>query len=442
MKRLLLLGLIPVALTAAAQTMDHSSMPGMVMPGDPPKTAKKTAKRPPPVADKGNAGPTKPSSKAMGATQMDHSSMPGMAMPGMTMPAPKSRSQDHSSMPGMNMPAAKAPSQDHSSMPGMAMPGMTMPAPKSRSQDHSSMPGMSMPAAKAPSQDHSSMPGMNMPGMTMPASQSGSQDHSPMPGMNMPGHDLASMSQVEIPHGPPPPPPGDHAADHFFSPISMMDARAKLQSEHGGAVTSKVMVNLAEYQVRNGADGYRWDGQAWYGGDLNRFVLTSEGEGTRGEGVETAELQALYSRAVGVYTDAQFGLRQDFEPHSRTYVTAGFQSLLPYWFDVTGALFLSTKGELLGRFEGTYDFLLTNTLILQPRAELNFAAQDTAVTRTGSGLSNAELGLRLRYEITREFAPYIGLSWDRQFGQTANYSRAAGKGVEAKSIVIGIRTFF
>jgi copper resistance protein B len=398
MKRLLLLGLIPVALTAAAQTMDHSSMPGMVMPGDPPKTAKKTAKRPPPVADKGNAGTTKPSSKAMGATQMDHSSMPGMAMPGMTMPAPKSRSQDHSSMPSMNMPAAKAPSQDHSSMPGM----------------------------------------------TMPASQSGSQDHSPMPGMNMnmPAHDMASMGQVEIPHGPPPPPPGDHAADHFFSPISMADARAELQSEHGGAVVSKVMVNLAEYQVRNGADGYRWEGQAWYGGDLNRFVLTSEGEGTRGEGVETAELQALYSRAVGVYTDAQFGLRQDFEPHSRTYVTAGFQSLLPYWFDVTGALFLSTKGELLGRFEGTYDFLLTNTLILQPRAELNFAAQDTAVTRTGSGLSNAELGLRLRYEITREFAPYIGLSWDRQFGQTANYSRAAGKGVEAKSIVIGIRTFF
>jgi copper resistance protein B len=137
----------------------------------------------------------------------------------------------------------------------------------------------------------------------------------------------------------------------------------------------------------------------------------------------------------------QFGLRQDFEPHNRTYATAGFQSLLPYWFDVEGALFLSNKGELLGRLEGTYDLLLTNTLILQPRAELNFAAQNTAVTRTGSGLSNAELGLRLRYEITREFAPYIGVSWDRQVGQTANYSRALGKNIEAKSIVIGIRTF-
>ena len=222
----------------------------------------------------------------------------------------------------------------------------------------------------------------------------------------------------------------------------MADARAQLQHEHGGETVSIVMANLAEYQVRNGSDGYRWDGQAWFGSDINKFVLKSEGEGTRSEGVETAELEALYSRTVGVYTDLQGGIRQDFEPHSRTYATVGFQSLLPYWFDVQGAAFLSTKGELLGRFETTYDLLLTNYLILQPRAELNFAAQNTPETRTGSGLSNAELGLRLRYEVTREFAPYIGVSWDRQVGQTANYSRALGKGIEATSIVFGIRTFF
>jgi copper resistance protein B len=398
MKRLFLLALIPVALTAAAQPMDHSSMPGMVMPGDPPpKVAKKTEKKSTPVAPKGNAGTAKPASKTTGVKKMDHSAMPGMAMPGMTMPPAQSGSQDHSSMPGMNMPAVKAPSQNHSSMPGMNMP------------------------SQPPMQDHGAMPGMNMA---------------------MPGHDMASMGQLDIPHTPPPPPPSDHAADHFFSAASMANARTELQREHGGATVSKVMVNLAEYQVRDGADGYRWDGQAWYGGDIHRFVFKSEGEGTRGEGVESAEIQALYSRTVGVYTDLQFGLRQDFEPHNRTYATAGFQSLLPYWFDVEGALFLSNKGELLGRLEGTYDLLLTNTLILQPRVELNFAAQNTAVTRTGSGLSNAELGLRLRYEITREFAPYIGVSWDRQVGQTANYSRALGKNIEAKSIVIGIRTFF
>jgi copper resistance protein B len=171
-------------------------------------------------------------------------------------------------------------------------------------------------------------------------------------------------------------------------------------------------------------------------------VVKSEGEGTRGRGVESAELQALYSRAVGVYTDVQAGVRQDFEPRGRTYATVGFETLLPYWFDVEGAAFLSTKGELLGRLEGAYDLRLTNRLILQPRAELNFAAQDTRATGTGSGLSNAELGLRLRYEIRREFAPYVGLSWDRKVGRTADYSRALGEGVVDKSVVFGVRSFF
>jgi copper resistance protein B len=400
MKRLLLLGLIPIAVTAAAQTMDHSSMPGMVMPGDSQKPAKSSTKKPAPTQKA-------PAQKA--------------ASPGK---APTMAPMDHSSMPGMKMPAAKPAAQDHSSMPGMAMP-----------------PGKSMPGMDMPAQPQKSS---SMPGMTMPAGQPAMPDHAAMPGMNMnsPGHDMASMGTAEIPHGPPPPPPQDRAADRFYAPAAMAAASNQLKTEHGGEAISKVMVSLAEYQVRDGKDGFRWEGQGWYGGDINRFVLKSEGEGTRGEGVESAELQGLYSRAIGVYTDAQVGIRQDFEPHSRSYATIGVQSMLPYWFDVEGALFLSTKGEFLGRLEGTYDLLLTNRLILQPRAELNFAAQNTAETRTGSGLSNAELGLRLRYEITREFAPYIGVSWDQQVGQTANYSRALGRDTGATTFVFGVRTFF
>jgi len=424
MKRLLLLSLLPIALGAAAQTMDHSAMPGMVMPGDQQKPTKKTAKKPAPAANKSGAGKSVSPSKPHGAV-MEHS-----AMPGMTMPAGP-QSGGPSSMPGMKMTPAQPPS-NHSTMPGMnkAAPG---------AHDHSSMPGMTMPSAQ-PSQKQPSMPGMAMPSGKPPM-----PDHAFMPGMNMsntPGHNMASMGSIDVPHSPPPPPPGDRAANRFFAPAVMADARAQLQREHGGESVSMVMLNLAEYQVKDGADGFRWDGQAWYGGDIHRFVLKSEGEATGGEGVESAELQALYSRAIGVYTDAQFGLRQDFEPHNRTYATIGVQSLLPYWFDIEASLYLSNKGEFLGRFEGTYDLLLTNYLILQPRAELNFAAQNTLETRTGSGLSDAELGLRLRYEITREFAPYIGVSWDRQFGQTANYSRALGKSTEATSIVFGIRTFF
>lgn len=124
----------------------------------------------------------------------------------------------------------------------------------------------------------------------------------------------------------------------------MAAARAQLQREHGAGAAWKVMANLAEYQARAGADGYRWDGQAWFGGDIHRPVFKSEGEATRGEGVEAAELQVLYSRAVGVYTDLQLGVRQDFEPRARTYATVGFETLLPYWFDVEGAAFLSNKG--------------------------------------------------------------------------------------------------
>jgi copper resistance protein B len=401
MKGLLLLGLIPIALTAAAQPMDHSSMPGMVMPGDTQKPTNKVTGKTDSVTQKSPAKKPTPRGKASAMTPIDHSSMQGMKTP-----AARPAAQDHSSMPGMNMP------------PSQSMPGMKMPAAGSAPQ---AMPGMSMPAGQSmPNQ--ASMPGMNMNGP--------------------PGHDMAAMGATEIPHGPPPPPPQDRAADRFYAPAAMSTASAQLKNEHGGETVSKVMVSLAEYQVRDGSDGYRWEGQAWYGGDLNRFVLKSEGEGTRREGVESAELQGLYSRAIGVYTDAQIGIRQDFEPHNRSYATIGVQSMLPYWFDVEGALFLSNKGELLGRLEGTYDLLLTNYLILQPRAELNFAAQNTLETRTGSGLSNAELGLRLRYEISREFAPYIGVSWDRQVGQTANYSRALGKGVEATSFVFGIRTFF
>jgi copper resistance protein B len=109
---------------------------------------------------------------------------------------------------------------------------------------------------------------------------------------------------------------------------------------------------------------------------------------------------------------------------------------------VEGALFLSTKGDLLARAEAYYDQRITQRLILQPRAELNFAAQDVPENRIGSGLSNAELGLRLRYEITREFAPYIGVSWDRKTGATARYARADGETAGTTSFVAGIRTWF
>src|SRR3546814_1310052 len=115
---------------------------------------------------------------------------------------------------------------------------------------------------------------------------------------------------------------------------------------------------------------------------------------------------------------------------------------LPYWFEVEGARFRSDNGDVLARAEGYYDQMITQRLILQPRVELNFAAQDIPQNRSGSGLSTAELGLRLRYEVRREFAPYVGISYDRKVGDTARYARAEGEQTRGTSFVFGIRTWF
>jgi copper resistance protein B len=244
-------------------------------------------------------------------------------------------------------------------------------------------------------------------------------------------------------NAPAPAAPADHFADRSFPSAEMARVRADLRKEHGGGRFDQIMFNLAEIQVRKGGDGFRWDGEAWFGGDIDRLVIKSEGEGAMRGGVDSAEVQALVSHAIDPYWNLQAGVRYDFKPDpSRTYATIGIEGLAPYWFEVEGALFLSDKGDVLARVEGYYDQRITQRLILQPRVELNFAAQDVPENRIGSGLSNAELGLRLRYEIRREFAPYVGISHDRKVGDTARYARADGEGAGSTSVVFGIRAWF
>ncbi|RAK61778.1 copper resistance protein CopB [Phenylobacterium hankyongense] len=347
--------------------------------------------------------------------------MPGMDMsPAKPKPAVKAAPKT----PGAKArkPPAKAATtapptgaHDTFSMPGMAMPGMAMPA-KPPAGPAGAMPGMAQAPGAAPSAAPS-MPGMDMSKGATPE------------------------AEAPIPQTPPPPAPTDHAADRYYDPASMAAARQVLRMEHGGMAVSQVMADIAEFQAGSGG-GYRWEGQAWYGGDINRLVAKSEGEGTRRDGLDSAELQLLYARAVSPYVDLQAGVRQDFAPHARTYLAVGAQSLLPYWFDVEGAVFLSDKGEVLGRVDGYYDLRLTQRLVLQPRAEFNLAVQDTPETRTGSGLSDAALDLRLRYEIRHDFAPYVGVSYQRRFGKTADYARLAGQGAESTSFVVGLRAWF
>lgn len=243
-------------------------------------------------------------------------------------------------------------------------------------------------------------------------------------------------------NAPVPAAPAPHYADRIWGAAAMAPARAMLRREHGGMAFSQVMLDLAEVQVRKGEEGFRWQGAFWYGGDINRLTIKTEGEGEFG-GAAAGEIQALYSRAIGPYFNLQAGLRQDLSPgRDRTYAVLGVEGLAPYWFDVEGAVFLSDKGDVLARLEGYYDQRITQRLILQPRAELNLSAQDIAASRLGGGLTDAELGLRLRYEIVREFAPYVGVSWERQFGDTARYSRAAGDGTGGISFLAGVRAWF
>ncbi|MEW5686574.1 MAG: copper resistance protein B [Pseudomonadota bacterium] len=238
-----------------------------------------------------------------------------------------------------------------------------------------------------------------------------------------------------------PQPPAVPLADAIWGKGPMDAARTVLRTEHGGARASQLMLDIAEFDL--GSKAYEWEGEAWFGTDEHRLVLKSEGEGARGHSVESAEAQVLYSRPIGLYTDLQAGVRQDLEKGPRrTYTAVGFESLFPYWFEAEGTVFLSHKGELSARLEGSYDFRLAQRLVLQPRGELNLSAEDVPSRGIGAGLSDAELALRLRYEIRREFSPYVGVVWARKFGDTARFARAEGDDVEETRVVAGLRAWF
>ena len=381
---------------------------------------------------------------------MDHSMH---NMPGMTMPAkPAAKATPKPARKAAAKPAAKRKAQVRRA-PRRAQAAPARAADPHAGHDMSGMQGMDMGAQQQPApaqdphagHDMSAMPGMGSPAAAGQDPHAG-HDMSAMPGMAMDGSQTGAKIGTDLPPGnkPAPAPPGDHLADRFWGADAMASSRENdLRREHGGMTYYQVLFNLAEYQARKGSDGYRWDGEAWVGGDINRLWLKSEGEGGFGKALESAEVQALYSHALDPYWNLQAGVRYDFKPNpSRTYATIGIEGLAPYQFEVEGALFLSDKGDVLACAEGYYDQRITNYFVLQPRVEANFAAQDVRETGIGSGLTDLEAGLRLRYEGPREFAPYIGVSWERQFGDTARFSRARGDDTGGFSFVAGVRTWF
>lgn len=284
------------------------------------------------------------------------------------------------------------------------------------------------PATPAPSTctpEHAAMGHCTLPPTAAPAAPSG-------------------PSGTDLPAGDAPPPPAPRAdyADRIFGG-AMAASREQMHREHGGGTFSQVMIDVAEIRVRDGRNGYNWHAEGWFGGDRDRLIIKSEGHGAFGEKIDDLELEALYSRAIGPYFNLQAGVRHDVTPNpSRTHLAIGVEGLAPYWFELEAMAYLSDRGDLSGRIGGYYDQRITQRLILQPRAEVNIAAQSDRVRGIGSGISDVELGLRLRYELRREFAPYVGVVWIRRLGETARLSRAAGEGAADASVVAGVRVWF
>lgn len=282
-----------------------------------------------------------------------------------------------------------------------------------------------------------------------------------MEGMDHSGHDMSAPAerQADKPvdhsaHGaqpatgndvgtaPAPPIPTDHPADAFWDASRMAKARADFSKE-GSFTGNALIADRLEYRATKGRDGYAWQIMGWVGGDIDRLSFETEGEGAFGQSLETGEVRAAWRHALNPWWNLELGARRDFAAGpDRTYAVVGIEGLAPYWFEVGAHAFVSNKGDVHFRLEAEHDMRLTQRLILQPSVEVDAAAQDVPELGIGAGFEKIELGARLRYEIVREFAPYVGVHWERKLGETSRLSRANGDAPSAVSAVVGIRAWF
>ncbi|TDY02876.1 copper resistance protein B [Thiohalophilus thiocyanatoxydans] len=218
---------------------------------------------------------------------------------------------------------------------------------------------------------------------------------------------------------------------------------------HDSTNYSKLLIDRLEYAWGDEEDTVNWEGQYWYGGDTNRLYIEGEGEDvvSGGEGGEIETLDVLYSRMVAPFWDLQMGAgyQSEYGPgpdKERGFAVFGIQGLAPYWFEIDANLRLSDDGDTSADLEAEYDWLLTQRTILQGRFETAYSANDVPEFGIGKGITNAKFGLRLRYEFRREFAPYIGVSWNKYLGDTADLREAESEDTDHSAVVAGIRMWF
>jgi copper resistance protein B len=314
---------------------------------------------------------------------------------------------------------ASAQQMDHSKM-HMPTP-VEKPAPVEKPV-RSKTPARSKPKP-APAMDHSAM-GHDMP-MPMDPTPPEPMDHSTMPGMSMtptePITPIPVLTDADRAAAVPP------AHDH---PV------------HDNSIRSYVVFDRLEVWNADEGAGMEWEGQSWVGTDLNRLWLRSEGERVDGR-THSADLEVLYGHSLSPWWDVVAGIRHDFKPGaSQDFAAIGVMGLAPYKFEVAATAYIGQSGQTSARIEVEYETLLTNRLILQPLVEVNLYGRDDARRGIGSGLSTIEAGLRLRYEFTRQFAPYVGIVHEHAFGATADLLREDGAGTDDTRITAGVRIWF
>ena len=346
---------------------------------------------------------------------MDMSAMPGMdhaSMPGMTMPMTAG---------GTAKPAAKTPGKKAKKKQAPAAP--TSSSHEMTDMDHGSMPGM----------DHGTMP-------ATPAAMSG-MDHGSMPGMKHAAAHAVDSTQgmttgpIQGGNAPADARSGDYSDGVAGSPVHMLHM-------HGSMPSGMLLVDQLEAFHGRDANGQGWEAEGWYGNDENKLWVRTEGERNRGK-LEGGDLEAFWNHNVDTFWSTQLGGRQDLgEGPKRTWAAFGVQGLAPYWFEVEATGYVGASGRTAARLRADYEMLFTQRLILQPEAEINLYGKNDPQRRIGSGVSDVQFGLRLRYEIRRQFAPYIGVNWVRRFGTTADYARQDHQPVLDRQIVAGVRLWF
>ena len=335
----------------------------------------------------------------------------------------------HMPMP-MPMPEQKAPVKQKPAVqqPVRKKPAVTKPRKKAA-------PVHPKPPTNQPPSPMAMPPGEAMPGMDHAA-----RDHSgtamPMD-ESRPGMDHGAMISPGYEPRVPVPTPTDadraaafpEAADHTV---------------HDNAVHSYLLLNRLEaWSADEGTGtGIEWEGQGWIGTDLNKVWIRSEGERVDNR-LAAGDLEVLYGRSIARWWDLVVGVRHDFKPGaSGDFAAFGVMGLAPQKFEVAATAYVGSGGQTALRVEAERELLLTNRLILQPLIEANAFGKDDARRGIGAGLSTIEAGLRLRYEVTRKFAPYIGVVHERAYGQTADYRRADGHDIDDTRVVAGVRIWF